>query len=71
MPSPACPVKLIPGTAEPVAVAVMVDGVQTSTPNDNFYPIDTGVGNSPTHPAIDSYCHPYRASHGTVPAVGP
>ncbi len=63
-----CPVRPIRGKLEPALVAVFVDGVQTSTPNDDFYPLDYGFSGSPAHPAIDSYCSPYNAaSYGRYP----
>jgi hypothetical protein len=67
--SPAnCAVSLLPGKHEPGLVAVFVDGVQTSTPTDDFYPLDYGLSGSATHPAVDSYCSPYtKSSYGQFP----
>lgn len=65
--TPSCSVATIPGTDEPALVAVMVDGVQTSTPSDDFYPTDFGFSSPPNHPAIDSYCYPYTATYGSFP----
>jgi Immune inhibitor A peptidase M6/IPT/TIG domain len=62
-----CTVSTLPGTNEPALVAVMVDGVQTSSPSEDFYPTDFGFNGTPNHAAIDSYCSPYAASYGSFP----
>jgi len=59
-----CTPTLIPGTHEPALVAVFVNGVETSTPNDNFYPLAGGLTD---YPSVNNYCQPYAASNGPMP----
>jgi virginiamycin B lyase len=62
-----CPVRFIPGTTEPRLAVIVVNGVQTSTPNDDYYPVDLGFETPRENSAVESYCSPYTASSGRYP----
>lgn len=47
---------MIPGQQEPGLVVIFINGVQTQSPSDEFYPLDYGLQTGADHPAIDSYC---------------